>query len=172
MSTDINITSTSTDTASDKLDLIGLDNIKADLKLELPQPLKTDSTYDIKPLKSEIDTNSRVAIEPLKTDSNVTLDLKPAVIDLCLTANVGKVPNVCVHQPYKYNIGFTLYGIEIWRFSISGEQDTTVRDLGLSPQVSLVGSGEAWPPTRKPEPLRVEAKPVAAAGGLRVRLGS
>ena len=81
---DVEVSSTSTNT----VDIIGLNDIKANLKLELPQPFKTEgvntydvkplksestNAYDIKPLKTDLGTNSRLAIEPLKTDSSSPL---------------------------------------------------------------------------------------------------
>jgi hypothetical protein len=164
---DVNVTSTSTDT----VDVVGLNDIKADLKLELPQPFKTDSDYafDIKPLKADVGTNSRIAIEPLKTDSSLAVDLKPAVIDLCLTLNIAKVPSLCIRQPYHHRIGFTLYGVEIWGFSFSGEQETVVQELGSRPQVAP-GGGAAWPPAHSALPITVAPQPTTG-GGLRIRLG-
>ena len=99
--------------SSNTVDMVGLDNIKADLKLELPQPFKTESanSLEIKPLKADLGTNTHLAIDPLKlelqadpmkADSSLTLDLKPALVDLCLTTNIGKLPNVCIRQPYNH----------------------------------------------------------------------
>src|SRR5450755_1590120 len=99
----IDITSNTTDT----VDVVGLNDIKADLKLELPQPFKTDgankvtidpikadlgtnSELKIDPLKADLDTSTSLHIDPLRTDSNVSLDVKPAVVDLCLTLNIGR----------------------------------------------------------------------------------
>lgn len=151
---DIDVTSTSTSTGT--VDLVGLNDIKADVKLELPQPFKTDSdyTYDIK---------------PLRTDSSLAVDLKPAVIDLCLTLNVGKVPSVCIRQPYRHEVGFTLYGVKVWGFSFSGEQETVVEELGSRPQVAPSG-GAVWPPAHSAGLIKVEPG-ATAGGGLRIRLG-
>jgi hypothetical protein len=166
---DVSITSSSTDT----VDVVGLNDIKADVKLELPQPFKTDSTstLDIKPLKTDLEAATRLAIEPLKTDSSLAVDLKPAVVDLCLTLNVGKVPSLCIRQPYRHKIGFTLYGVEIWGFSFSGEQETMVDELAPRPQVATGGIAAAWPPAQAAAPAKIEP-PSATAGGLRIRLGS
>lgn len=129
MTTDIDLTSQSTDT----VDIVGLNDINATLNLQLPQPLQTESSdsltvaplkadltleplkadLTLEPVKAELDTNSHLKIDPLRTDSNLSVDLKPAVVDLCLTVNVGKLPNVCIRQPYHYHLGFTLWGTEI-----------------------------------------------------------
>ena len=164
---DFNIDSNSTNS----VDIVGLDNIKADntidadLKLALVQPFKaeTSSALDIEPLE--------LTIKPLKADLNLdnksqmTLDLKPAVIDLCLTTNIGKVPNVCIHLPYHHHVGFTWYGTEMWGFTFSGQQDMVIEDLERQPKVVW---GDAVPAESSPRP----APPPSHTGGLRVRLGS
>jgi hypothetical protein len=192
MATDVNITSKSSDT----VDLIGLNNIHADVTLNLPQPFKTEgvNTYDIKPLTTNSNAtielkplsadlkieplsadlkieplSADLKIEPLKTDSNITLDLKPVVLDLCLTANIGKVPNLCIRQPYRHRFGFTLFGVEVWGLSLSGEQETVVDELSPRPQIAATGN-TVWPPAKPAAAATVE--PQAAGGGLRIRLGS
>jgi hypothetical protein len=168
---DVNVTSTSTDT----VDVVGLDNLKADLKLELPQPLKTDSktdstsTLEIKPLKADLGTTTHLEVDPLKTDSSVSLDLKPVVVDLCLNLGISKVPSVCVNQPYRHHIGFTMWGTEVWGFTFSGEQETVVREYHPGPKLALGRSTQAWRPRPTVEPEReLQSR---ESGGLRIRLG-
>jgi len=177
---DVKVTSTATYT----VDVVGVDNIKADLKLELPQPFKTDAvntidvkplkaeavnTIDLKPLKTDVGTNSHIIIEPLKTDSSLEVDLKPAVVDLCLTLNSGKAPNLCIRQPYRHKIGFTLYGIEVFGFTFSGEQETVVNEV--SPRLQTAPREDSpWPPARAATtPIKSETS-VASGAGLRIRL--
>jgi hypothetical protein len=177
-----------------KNEYIGLDTIKAGFTLALPQPFKTDAlnTYDIKPLTFTYDIKpleikpleikpltftydikpleiKPLEIKPLKTDSSI--DLKPVVVDLCLTANIGKLPNVCIRQPYRHHVGFTLYGTEVWGFTFSGEQETVIEELDRRPQVALGGAQSSWPPPRS-APQPVIEPPTRTAGGLRIRLGS
>jgi hypothetical protein len=171
------ITSTST------VDIVGLDDIKADIKedikLELPQPFKTEAKneIDVKPLSLEVkpldldldldvdsDSKTRLTIDPL------TIDVRPVVADLCLTANVGKIPNLCVRQPYHHHIGLTLYGTEIWGVTFAGEQQTVVEELDRQPQVAWRGSTGEWPPRQTPPPTPPQP-PTRHAGGLRVSLG-
>ena len=171
---DYDIDSDSTNT----YDIVGLDNVKTDnkvdadlgLKLELPQPYKveTASALDIKPL--ELTIKPLEADLDLETKSNLTLDLKPAVIDLCLTTNFGKIPNMCVRLPYQHHIGFTLFGTEIWGYTFSGQQDMVVEELEKQPKViwgetAQISSGSHAAPKNTNPPSR-------HAGGLRVRLGS
>jgi hypothetical protein len=168
----------------DTIDVLGLNDIKVGVKLELPQPFKTEGSntlelkpLEIKPIKADLGTNTHLAIEPLKlelrtdpiqTQSALSLDLKPAVIDLCLTANIGKVPNVCIRQPYHHHFGFTMFGMEVWGFTVSGQQDTVVEELERQPKVAWGGAAATWPP-RKPATAPAEA-PSRTTGGLRVRL--
>jgi hypothetical protein len=149
------------------VDVLGLDDIKADLKLELPQPLKTETTSALKvePLKADLGTTSHVQIDPLTTNSSLSVDLKPAVVDLCLTLNVGKLPNVCIKQPYHHHIGFTLWGTEVWGYTFSGEQETVIQDQHPRPRVVSA------PWTASPAPRGVSEPPTRETGGLRIRLG-
>lgn len=165
------------------IDVVGLDNIK--LKLELPQPLKTenDSTFElkpleVKPLKADLGTDIDLSIDPLKleleakplkTDSSLSVDLKPAVVDLCLTTNIGKLPNVCIHQPYHHHFAFTLYGTEVWGFTYSGQQDTVIEDVDRQPKVVWGGDLTTEPVRRRASHASVE-RPSRQAGGIRVRL--
>ena len=161
---DIDVTSSS----SNSVDVVGLDNIKADLTLELPQPFKIDATnsYDIKPLKSDYTYD----IKPLQTDNSLKIDLRPLTLDLCTTMNIGKLPDLCVRQPYRHRLAFSLYGMEVWGFTFSGEQETVVQEMDRRPQVALGGAPASWPPPRPPEPA---AEPLTRTGnGLRIRLGS
>lgn len=165
---DVEIKAGSTNT----VDILGLDDINADVTLGLKQPFKaeTATALDVKPLKADLGTNNRIAVEPLTTDSSLSVDLKPAVVDLCLTLNVGKLPNVCIKQPYHHHVGFTLWGTEMWGYTFSGEQETLIQEQHPQPRVALGGARPAWPvhaaPRAAPEP------PTRETGGLRVRLGS
>ena len=170
---DVNITSSSTNS----VDVLGLDNLKADLTLHTPDTFKTDATntYDIKPLKSDYTYD----IKPLKSDYTyeikpLQLDVKPVTLDLCMTANVGKVPDLCVRQPYRHRMGFSLYGMEVWGFTLSGEQETVVQEMDRRPQVAIAGAPASWPAAPRHEQDRDKLKPeppTRTGNGLRIRLG-
>ena len=157
-----------------------LNEVKADLNLGLKQPFKTESDFELKPLKADLGTDTHLAIEPLKlqlqtdpvrTDSNLSLDLKPAVIDFCFTTNIGKLPNVCIRQPYQHHFGFTWFGVEMWGFTFAGQQETEIEDLVHRPKVVWGGARTTWPPSgaaERPSP----PPPTHDAGGLRIRIGS
>jgi hypothetical protein len=158
---EINTTANSKDT----VDVVGLDDINVDLTLGLPQPLKAETSNDltVKPLKADLGTTSRLEVDPLKTDSSVSVDLKPAVVDLCLTLNIGKLPNVCIRQPYHHHIGFTLWGTEVWGYTFSGEQETLIQEHHPDPRVALGAGPAGWSAPAEPR--------THEAGGLRIRLG-
>jgi len=183
----IDITSTSTDT----VDVLGLNDISADLTLALTQPFKTEGSNTVKadldldtkselkvdPLKADLDTSTHLKIDPLRTDSNVSLDVKPAVVDLCLTLNVGKVPNLCIKQPYRHHFGFTLYGTEIWGFSLSGEQVTFIQEQRPKPSVALGPVVPEWAEHHERHEHSshrhgAPEAPTRETGGLRIRLGT
>jgi hypothetical protein len=75
-----------------------------------------------------------------------------------------------------------MYGVEVWAFSFSGEQETITEELAPRPQVSVGGPGHSWPPSGPvPHGARVAHTqggqtetdpPEVKGGGLRIRLGS
>ena len=124
------------------VDIKGLDN--AHLTLATPQPLavNTKSDFNVNTkndfnvqenleshLKSEstlssvskLSTDSKIALEPIVTQSTAQLDLKPLALDQCLRISFGPLPPTCVRQPYQQHFGFTLFGMEIFGFILAGE---------------------------------------------------
>lgn len=158
------IDSDSTNTVANTVDVLGLDDIDVDLSFDADA--KGALELDVKPLSTE----SRLAIDPLRTSSDLTLDLKPAVVDACLTLNVGKVPTVCIRQPYEHNIGFSWFGIEIWKYTFHGQQDTIVEEVKPKPAVAWGAKSMGGSPAEEPRGRRA-GRPSREVGGLRVRLG-
>ncbi|HWK68819.1 hypothetical protein [Pseudorhodoplanes sp.] len=166
------------------VDIVGLDNLKADLTLHAPDTFKTDgtNTYDIKPLKSDygfdikpLKSDYTYDIRPLQVDDNIKVDLRPVTLDLCMTANIGKVPDLCVRQPYRHRVAFSLFGMEVWGFTLSGEQEMVVQELDRRPQVAIAGAPANWAPMPRHEAPRDAPKaepPTRTGNGLRIRLGS
>ena len=145
------------------------------VNLGLPQPLKTDSktnskaSLELKPLKADLGATNSLHIDPLTTDSSLSVDLKPAVVDLCLTLNIGKLPNVCIRQPYHHHIGFTLWGCRGLRIQL-------LRRAGDGhPGAACTAEGGARSRARvdrfAPEPQPAPKPPTRESGGLRIRLG-
>jgi hypothetical protein len=166
-SSTVEVTAESTNT----VDIVGLDDVDVDLTLNVPETIETSHTLDLRPVDIDLDTTSnstsRLTVDPLETDNRLSVDLRPVVLDLCLTANVGKVPDLCIRQPYHHHVGITLFGMEMFGFTFSGEQQTVVEELGRQPKLALGGTGQEWPPRHERG-----APPTRDAGGLRIRLGS
>jgi hypothetical protein len=78
--------------------------------------VKSDLTLDIKPL-------------------DMTVDVKPVVLDLCYTVNIGRIPETRIRNPYRHHIGLTLFGTEVLGMTFEGEQDTVIEDLHRNPKV-------------------------------------
>ena len=78
--------------------------------------MKSDLTLDVKPLET-------------------TIDVKPLVVDLCYTVNVGRLPETKIRNPYRHHIGLTLFGTEVVGVTFEGEQDTVIEDLHRQPMV-------------------------------------
>jgi hypothetical protein len=169
--TTVHIDSTSTNTST--LDL-GLDDINTEVTLKAPDPIETKgtNTIEVKPLDLDLKNDTHLTVDPLRTDSGLSVDVKPIVLDLCLTANVGKLPNLCIRQPYNHHVGFTLYGMELWGVTVSGEQQTVIEELDRQPKVQWGGAMSAWPPVSASSPATRREPPTRSGGGLRIRLGT
>lgn len=129
------------------VDVKGLDDTH--LTLATPQPLSTKSDLNINQkldstLKSQnsLETDSKFALaitEPIVSQSTAELDLKPIALDQCVRISFGPLPSTCVRQPYHQHFGFTLFGMEIFGFSVAGESQVLVTDIPTKPKVTLVG---------------------------------
>jgi hypothetical protein len=151
----------------------GLDNIKLTLQ---PSPLKTESKTEFvlpQPLKSEL-----ILPQPLKsetkldTQSNVTsdsksalsVDLKPVALDVCLNTS-SKLPQGQIHQPFSFQLGFTLFGLDVFGLKFGGDSRIVMSDLPKRPAVDWPAQQNARP---SEHPSGVGAK--AESRGLRVRI--
>ena len=136
------VTVTSTDTGT--VDIVGLDDVS--VTLSVPDPITTNSTYTTTstllvpdPVKNDVTTKSDIGmksdltldVKPLQT----TIDVKPLVVDLCYTVNVGRLPETRIRNPYRHHIGLTLFGTEVVGVTFEGEQDTVIEDLHREPMV-------------------------------------
>lgn len=136
------VTVTSTDTGT--VDIIGLDDVQ--VTLNVPDPITTNSTLTTTstllvpdPIKNDITTKSDIGmksdltldIKPL----DMTVDVKPVVLDLCYTVNVGRIPETRIRNPYRHHIGLTLFGAEVLGMTFEGEQDTVIEDLHRQPMI-------------------------------------
>src|SRR5262245_62104995 len=134
----------------------GLDDTANRITLETPQPVKAET-------KTEL-----VIKEPIKTESKTDLDIKPVALDQCLNIRLGPLPPTCVRQPYRFHLGLTLFGVEVFGVSVSGESQVLVSELVTRPQVAW--GGEQAVAAHAPSP---PVTPAARAPGspVRIRLG-
>src|SRR4051812_10277205 len=107
-------------------DINGLDRINStlnsDLTVRSDGPLRTDST-------------TRVTLEPLSSATTVGLDVEPVAVDSCVRVEFGRLPPTRVHTPWKHQVGFLLFGVEMFAVSFTGETTTYVEDAPHRPRV-------------------------------------
>jgi len=71
----------------------------------------------------------------INADSRMFVDLRPVVVDMCATLNFGRVPEVCVRQPYEHRFRMTLFGTEIMAFEFRGENRSYIENMPARPAV-------------------------------------
>jgi hypothetical protein len=163
-----------TDTTT--VEVKGLDDIQTALTIATPQPIKAETKSELKAetksdlaLQQTLHSDSKFELsipQPIRSETTSELDVKPLAVDQCLRISFGPLPSTCVRQPYHQRFGFTLFGVEIFGFSIEGEGQTMVSDLPSKPHVVW---GEEREASRQPSEYKTTAEP-AHAGGLRIRL--
>ena len=119
-SVDVDVDSDSA--SSTVLDIVGLDDIQVTTnatssstnRLELPDPIDTRMTISVPDtIRTDQSQRSELAItEPIVTQMSTDLDVdvKPLVIDLCLTLGIKDPPRFRVSRPYDKHIGMSLFG--------------------------------------------------------------
>lgn len=158
------------------VNITGLDNIKDTLTLQTPQPLKSETKSEFvfpQPFKTESKTELDFPT-PIRTESRAELDIKPLVFDQCLTIRLAPLPPTRVCQPYQTHYRFTVFGVELFGFSLEGQNETIVTDVPQRPQVSWGAEQAVHHPQPAPQAAPSPARDVPtarAAGPLRIRLG-
>ncbi len=152
---DINSTSNMDMTANvDSKSNINLDTSKIHTEIVLPQPLKTESRFAItEPIVSQ-------------NTSDIGLDIRPMVMDFCFKFEFGKLPPTCIRRPYHHHLGVTLFGIELFGLTFSGDSTIMIDEVQKRPQVVWGGEEE------RPEGQRHHSEPHVEPGDVRIRLGS
>lgn len=115
IATDMNVGGTGTPLTSDMNIGGGAKPLATDITLHTPDVMRT---------RSEVTTDSRMLV-----------DLKPVVMDMCTTLNFGRVPEVCVRQPYEHRFRVTLFGTEIMAFEFRGENRSYTENMPGRPAV-------------------------------------
>ena len=101
-----------------------LDNIRVK---ELPRidfgDINTNSNVSVKELpKIDINTNSNVSVKELpKIDIDANTS---SVVNVAIT----KIPDVRTHLPSHYNLGFSVFGVELFNFSLCGESQVITEE--------------------------------------------
>jgi hypothetical protein len=110
--------------------------------LEVKPVSQTSSeTIDVRPLK--VDSRQEMAVtDPIRTDANSTVDLKPVVVELCMRTGEASLPPSHVCEPYRHRIGFTMLGLEVFGVAWSGETRKIVSDR---PSPPMLAWGEVSP---------------------------
>lgn len=155
-----------TDTTT--VEVKGLDDTHNLITLATPQPIKAETKSDLT-LEQTLNSASKFELsipQPIRSESVSELDVKPLVMDQCLRISFGPLPPTCVRQPYHQHVGFTIFGVEIFGFSLEGEGKTVISDLPSKPHVVW---GEEREVGRGPSQSKTAAEP-APAGGLRIKL--
>ncbi|MBM7808040.1 hypothetical protein JOD57_003877 [Geodermatophilus bullaregiensis] len=165
--------------------------LETGVSIAVPEPIRTELTSRsevavTEPIRTELTSRSEVAItEPVRTSSDVALDVKPMVVDLCVTAGIGNVPRLCITRPYDHHLSVRALGVELFGIDLIGRRRMIVTDVPAR-------AAEVWGRvTAEPEradrrsagltePLAGEPaegrspwgyRPRIAGGGLRLSLG-
>jgi hypothetical protein len=173
-----------------KATIFGLDNIhatydirpldiKTDSKLAVTQPIVTDSKAKTDSnVKTDSTAKLALAIDPLKieSDQRSEIDLKPLAVDACQTIKLAPLPETCIEQPFEQHFGFTLFGMEIWGFNVSGKSSTNLKNGDRHQCHSTGPHGECHDSKHHHHDHHHHHRPESEylpqpGGGLRVRVG-
>jgi hypothetical protein len=158
------------------LDLGGLQDINIATELNVPNPIHAKAELI---LPQPIETKSRAELavtEPIVTEvsADLTMDVKPVVVDLCLTLSVGKIPKTCVRRQYDRHMGLTFFGVELVGFNRSGESQFTLDELPPRSHFELGGKSGSGRHAHEPEHGKRSRRSAGIrgtdGGGLAIRL--
>lgn len=134
----------------------------------VPQPIEMANTLEVRPVN--LTTESRFAVtEPIvsQNTSNIGLDVRPMVMDLCFRLEFGDFPPTCIRQPYRHHFGITFFGMEILGFNFAGESQTIIENIARKPHVVPGQHRLAEKRGKKSQRVQKDAR-----SGLRIRLDS
>lgn len=152
----------------------GLDDI--DVTMRTPDTMKTDMKSDSKmaltvnPLSVTTNGRTELAItEPIVTNmtNDMRIDVKPMVVDACITLKIADLPRQRIRRPYDRRIKLSLFGTELVELRMCGESETLIEDLPVKPMLSWGSQSSA-----RHRPV-VEPVVVAdtSSSGLRIDIG-
>lgn len=134
------------------------------------RPLATDMTVRT-PDTFRTDMKSASEID---AKSDMHLDVEPVVVDMCFTANIGKVPRLCIRRPYEHHLSLRVFGMELLGLDLTGERNIIIDDLPKRADVVFgQEKREYHGRSAYAEPKVVDGTPHAppSGGGLHIRLG-
>ena len=108
----------------------GSQPLATEVTLHVPDPVRTESTMDLR-------SASEIAItRPIETRSDMRLDVQPVVVDMCLTANIGKIPRLAIRRPYDHHLRLKVLGVELFCLDLTGQRNFVIEDLPRRPDVA------------------------------------
>ncbi len=117
----------------------GLDDIE--MKSDMKSDSKMDSRMTLSvpdPITMTTNGKTEFAItEPIVTrmSTDVALDMKPMVMDACLTVRLADLPKQHVRRPYQRSFALRVMGREIFEFNMCGESEIIIEDVSKKPLV-------------------------------------
>jgi hypothetical protein len=129
---------------------IKIDTSNIRTELVLPQPFRTESKFAI--------------TEPIVSQNDIGLDIRPVVMDFCFKFEIGKLPPTCIRRPYQHHFGITLFGVEVLGFNFAGQSDIIIDEVQRKPHVAW--GDEARGPARQGHAHEPHVEP----GTVRIRL--
>jgi hypothetical protein len=171
-------TTISADFDLDNIQINKIADININSNLEVKKPIVTESTsksdstakldLKIEPIDVKIEPID-LKIEPIKAeiDTNSVIDLKPVAVDSCQTIKLAPLPPICIDQPYSQHFGFTIMGMEVFGFNISGKSEMMLHSPGKPKHHSVHMPGHNSPSKESTE----QPSAVSPRGGIRVRIG-
>jgi hypothetical protein len=108
----------------------GAKPLATEVTLHLPDPVRTESKMDLR-------SASEIAItRPIETRSDMRLDVQPVVVDMCLTANIGKIPRLAIRRPYDHHLRLKVLGVEVFCLDLTGQRNFLIEDLPRRPDIA------------------------------------
>ena len=153
---DIDVDVDSDSTSNTVLDIVGLDDIQITTsttsnstnrtELALTEPIDTRLTLSVpETIRTDQHQRNELAItEPIITQMSTDLDVdvKPVVVDLCLTLGIKDPPRFCVSRPNHRYLGLTLFGREVFDLRWGGTSNFVVDDVRHNTFVAGVSDGQ------------------------------
>lgn len=137
---DIDTTTNSTSVSTNRLEVP--DPIQTRMEMALTEPIDTRLTVSVPDtIRTDQQQRNEVAItEPVvaEVSADVDLDLKPVVVDLCLTLGVKDPPRFCLSRPYDRHFGFRLFGQEVIGVDWCGQTQFIVDDIRRNAHIAGV----------------------------------